>query len=73
MYSSRRPGLTRICFKVLVENGTRRILGAHLLGHHGDEVVNFFGLAMRNGLTADALKDLPYTHSTSLSDVACIL
>lgn len=69
-YSSRRVGLTHTGFKVLVEEGTGRILGAHLLGHHADEVVNLFGLAMRAGLPARALKDMPYAYPTNSSDVS---
>jgi glutathione reductase (NADPH) len=72
-YSSRRVGLTHTGFKVLVEEGTGRILGAHLLEHHADEVINLFGLAMRAGLTSSALKDMPYAYPTSNSDVASMV
>src|SRR5579875_1100271 len=72
-YSSRRVGLRHTGFKVLVEEGTGRILGAHLLAHHADEVINLFGLAMRNGLPASALKALPSAYPTSSSDVASML
>ena len=44
-------------FKVLVEEGTGRIIGAHLLGPGSDETINLFALAMRNGITADRLAD----------------
>ena len=69
-YSSRRVGLSHTGFKVLVEEGSGRILGAHLLEHHADEVINLFGLAMRNGLPASALKDVPFAYPTSSSDVS---
>ncbi len=69
-YSSRRVGLTHTGFKVLVEDGSERILGAHLLGHHADEVINLFGLAMRAGLPASMLKEVPYAYPTSSSDVS---
>jgi glutathione reductase (NADPH) len=69
-YSSRRVGLTHTGVKVLVEEGTGRILGAHLLEDRADEVINLFGLAMRAGLPADALKDMPYAYPTSSSDVS---
>jgi glutathione reductase (NADPH) len=72
-YSSRRVGLTHTGFKVLVEESTRRILGAHLLSAHADEVINLFGLAMRAGLTADALKDVPYAYPTSSSDLSYLV
>jgi glutathione reductase (NADPH) len=68
-YSSRRVGLTHTGSKALLEEGTGRILGAHLLGHNADEVINLFGLAMRAGLPASALKEMPSAYPTSSSDV----
>ncbi len=72
-YSSRRVGLTHTGFKVLVEEGTGRILGAHLLEHHADEVINLFALVMRAGLPASALKEVPSAYPTSSSDVSYML
>jgi glutathione reductase (NADPH) len=55
--------------KTLVEEGTERILGAHLVGLHAEEVINIFGLAIRFGLTASDLKDMVYAYPTSASDI----
>jgi glutathione reductase (NADPH) len=38
-------------FKVLIESGPDRILGAHLVGPNADEAINIFAIAIRNGLT----------------------
>ncbi|MFQ5998985.1 MAG: dihydrolipoyl dehydrogenase family protein, partial [Candidatus Bathyarchaeia archaeon] len=54
-FNSRRIGEKYSGFKVLVEEGTSRILGAHLLGAHGEEVVNLFAFAIQFGLKADNL------------------
>jgi glutathione reductase (NADPH) len=51
-YPSRRVGETHSAFKVLVEEGTDHILGAHLLGGQAEEVINLFALAMRSGMRA---------------------
>jgi len=72
-YSSRRVALAHSGFKTLVEKGTGRILGAHLFGHHAEEVINLFGLAIRKGLTADDLKDMIYAYPTSSSDIGSML
>ena len=72
-YSSRRVGLTHTGFKVLVEEGTGHILGAHLLEHHADEVINLFALVMRAGLPASALQEMPAAYPTSSSDVSYML
>ena len=72
-YSSRRVGLRHSGFKVLVEEGTERILGAHLLGVHAEEVINLFALAIRTSLKASDLKHMLYSYPTSSSDVAYML
>jgi glutathione reductase (NADPH) len=68
-YSSRRVALGHTGFKTLVEDGTDRILGAHLLGIHAEEVVNIFALAVRRGLSARDLKELVFTYPTSAYDI----
>lgn len=69
-YSSRRLGEEASAFKVMVEDGTGRILGAHLLGPHADETINLFALAMRAGVTADAFKTMIWAYPTNGSDTA---
>lgn len=55
--------------KVLIENGGERILGAHLVGPHVDEVINIFALAIRKGLTAADLKTTMFAYPTGGSDI----
>ena len=72
-YSSRRVALRHTGFKTLVQDGTGRILGAHLLGQHAEEVINLFGLAIRTGMKANDLKDMVYAYPTSASDLGSML
>ena len=72
-YTARRVAETVYGFKTLVEEGTGRILGAHLVGPHADEVINVFALAIRHGLTADALKQTMFAYPTGASDVGYML
>ena len=69
-YTSRRVALPHTGFKVLVEEDTERLLGAHLLGLHAEEVINLFALAIRAGLRATDLKQMVYAYPTSASDVS---
>lgn len=72
--SSKRVGETCSGFKVLIEKDTDRILGAHILGPHAEEVINIFSLAIRQGLTATDLKDpILYSYPTNSSDVVYML
>jgi glutathione reductase (NADPH) len=72
--SSKRVGETCSGFKVLIEKDTDRILGAHMLGPHAEEVINIFSLAIRLGLSAKDLNDpILYSYPTNSSDVVYML
>ncbi|MDP9414615.1 MAG: NAD(P)/FAD-dependent oxidoreductase [Pseudomonadota bacterium] len=72
-YSARRVAERVYGYKTLVEEGTGRILGAHLVGPHADEVINLFGLAIRHNLTADDLKGTMFAYPTGASDIGSML
>jgi glutathione reductase (NADPH) len=69
-YSSRRVNLKHSAFKVLIEESTNRILGAHVLGEHAEEIINIFALGIQRGLTSQDLKTAIYGYPTSSSDVS---
>jgi glutathione reductase (NADPH) len=72
--SSKRVGETCSGFKVLIEKDTDRILGAHILGPHAEEIINIFSLAIRLGISAKDLKDpILYAYPTNSSDVVYML
>ena len=60
-------------FKVLVEEETDFVLGAHLVGPHAEEVINLFALAIRHGLTAEQLKTTMFAYPTGASDIGSML
>ena len=68
-FSARSYGETVAWAKVLVDKTTDRIVGAHLIGHHGEELVHLFALAIRQGITATDLRDLPTAYPTFASDL----
>ncbi len=68
-YSNRRVAETCAMFKVLVDSKTDRVVGAHLLGPHAEEVINLFALAIRAEVPATDLKHLPYAYPTTGSDI----
>lgn len=50
--------------KVLAENGTRRIIGAHILGVNATEIIHEFALAKRKHLTVDDIYGTVHAHPT---------
>jgi glutathione reductase (NADPH) len=88
-YTSRRIGERHSGFKVLVEqrqgNATStniddnhdskdgRVLGAHLLGTHAEEIINIFALAIRLGLNTTDIKDAIFSYPTKSYDIGYML
>ncbi len=72
-YSSRRVAESTAAFKVLVEEESDLILGAHLLGPAAEETINLFTLAIRSGVTAEKLKHILFAYPTHASDVEYML
>jgi glutathione reductase (NADPH) len=72
-YASRRIAETHSGYKLLVEEGTDRLLGAHILGSGAPEVVNLFAVAIRSGMQATELKHTLFAYPTSGSDVTRML
>jgi glutathione reductase (NADPH) len=68
-YTSRSVGESTYGYKVLIESDTSRILGAHLVGPHADEVINLFAIAIRKNLTTQDLEDTVFAYPTAGSDV----
>jgi glutathione reductase (NADPH) len=72
-YTARRVAEMVYGFKTLIEDGSERVLGAHLVGPHADEIINLFALAIRHGLTADDLKQTIFAYPTGASDIGYML
>jgi glutathione reductase (NADPH) len=72
-FSARTYAETEAWSKIIVDQATDRILGAHFVGHSGQELVNIFGLAMRFGITASQVRDNVYAYPTFSSDIRYML
>jgi glutathione reductase (NADPH) len=72
-FTARRVNETCYGYKVLVEEGSERILGAHLIGPEASEVINLFGFTMRNGLTTAAIKHATFAYPSAASDIESML
>jgi glutathione reductase (NADPH) len=59
--------------KIVVDEATDRVLGAHIVGHSGEELIHTFALAMQHGISAAGLKDAIYGFPTFSSDIKNML
>lgn len=68
-YSSSRVGETHSGSKVLIDEKTGRILGAHVLGPSAEEMINLFAMAMRSGTTSAQIKEMVFAYPTHGADM----
>jgi glutathione reductase (NADPH) len=71
--SGRTYALSAAWSKVLIDKKTDRIVGAHLFGHAGEELIHIFALAIKHGITATEIRDLVYGFPTFSADIKSML
>jgi glutathione reductase (NADPH) len=72
-YSSLRVGAKHNAYKVLVEKGTGKILGAHLIGPGAEEQINLFAMAMAADLSANRIKAMIFAYPSFASDISSMV
>lgn len=68
-FSAKRINAEEYAFKIIIEKETEKILGAHLIGHHAEETINLFAMAMKTGIKTSELKKLVYSFPASAADI----
>ncbi|MGB7448619.1 MAG: NAD(P)/FAD-dependent oxidoreductase [Ornithinimicrobium sp.] len=72
-YSNYRIGETTAAAKILIDQSSDQIVGAHLLGPEYGELVNTLALAIKLGLTTRQLKSATAAYPTVGSDLGSML
>ncbi len=72
-FSAKTYGETRAWSKVLIERASDRIVGAHIVGHHGEDLIHLFAMAMKHGIPASELRNSIYGFPTFASDIKSML
>lgn len=72
-YSSRRVAASPSGYKILIDERSQLVLGAHLLGPHAEELANVFSLAMRAKIPVTTLRDTLFGYPTGSSDIEYML
>lgn len=72
-FSAKSYAETAAWSKVVVDRATDRIVGAHFVGHRGEELVNIFCVAMSFGITAAQLRNCMFAYPTFAADIKHML
>jgi glutathione reductase (NADPH) len=69
----RRLNESHVAYKVMVDDETDRIVGAHILAPLAGELVNLLAIAARQGTTAAEFREIPWAYPTYTSDLKYML
>jgi len=59
--------------KTIIDERTDLVVGAHILGGHGEEVINLFAMAIRFDIPVSELKKMIYSYPTGSSNMQYML
>lgn len=59
--------------KTLIDEEADRIVGAHIVGHHADDLIHTFALAMKFDIPASAIKASTFAYPSFSSDIKNLL
>lgn len=69
----RRLNERHVRYKVMIDEKSDQILGAHILAPHAGELINLLALASRQGTTASEFREIPWAYPTYSSDLKYLL
>ncbi len=72
-YTYKRTNEQYAMAKVIIDEETKLILGAHLISHEADDLINHFTTAIQFNLTTNDLKKVIFAYPTAASDLGYML
>ncbi len=68
-YNSRRRNVPRSFYKIILDQDSSKVLGAHILGENSEEIINIFSLAIRLNIEVKTLLSTPFTYPSDTNDI----
>lgn len=72
-FDAKRTNLKHTIAKTLVDNETNKIVGAHIIGNHAEDLINMFALAIEAGLTVEQFRAPIYAFPSPSDDARYLL
>jgi len=68
-YNAKRINIKNYSYKILINERTNEIVGAHILGPHAAETINLFAMAIQNKMTTEDIKNMIFTYPSWSNDI----
>jgi len=72
-YNAEKENAEAYAYKIIVNDRTRKIVGAHLLSTQANETINVIATAMNNDMTVDDFKRMIFTYPSYTNDLKSMM
>ena len=72
-YNAKKNNTKTYAYKILVNERTEKIIGAHILSAEANETINIFATAIQNDMTVNAFKKMIFTYPSYTNDFKSML
>ncbi|WP_040279512.1 dihydrolipoyl dehydrogenase family protein [Psychroserpens damuponensis] len=72
-YNAKKENAEAYAYKILVNERTNKIVGAHVLSSQANETINVLTTAMNNNMTVDAFKKMIFTYPSQSNDLKSMM
>lgn len=72
-YNAKRINTSAYAYKIIINDRTKQVVGAHLLSPHAAETINLFALAINQQMTTEDLKSMIFTFPSWASDIKSMI
>lgn len=72
-YNAQKENAKTYAYKIVVNERTQKIVGAHLLSSQANETINIFAMAINNDMTVDEFKKQIFTYPSYTNDLKSMM
>lgn len=72
-FNAKKANQSTYAYKIIVNERTEEIVGAHILGHEANEIINLLNLAIHNKMTVSEFKRMIFTYPSYSNDLKYML
>lgn len=72
-FNAKRLNVAEYAFKIIIDEETQTVLGAHLIGPHTEETINLFAMAIKTKMKVNDIRTMIFSYPTLASDIPHML
>jgi len=72
-FNARRLQVPEYAFKIIIDEDSETVLGAHIIGPNAEEIINLFSLFIKKEMVVSEIKQMIFAYPTLAADIPHML